>query len=67
MNGYEALRVAIIIQLKKDYFHGYLSNERLWYEIHTPWIKNLLGEIDPDKAYGALVRRKLKHEYFSKD
>ena len=67
MNGYEALRIAIILQLKTDYFKDMIDNKTLWYEIHTPWIRNLLGDIDPDKAYAALVRRKLKYESLSKN
>lgn len=61
------MRIAIILQLKTDYFKGFIDNKALWYELHSPWIRNLLGEIDPDKAYGALVRRKLKYERMVKN
>ena len=62
MSGYEALKIAIIEQIKKDYFDGLLNNEQLWHYLHTDWIEYLLGNIHPDEAYKALVRRKIKHE-----
>lgn len=67
MNGYEALKIAIIIQIKKDYFDGLLNNKQLWHVLHTDWIINLLGDIHPDEAYKALVRRKTKHELMVKN
>ena len=64
MNGYEYLRIAIILQLKKDYYDGLIDNKQLWNSLHSEWMMFLLGSIHPDEAYRALVRR--KHEHFIK-
>ena len=61
------MQIAIIIQLKKDYFDGLLTNKQLWYEVHTEWMELLLNGIHPDEAYRALVRRKLKNERMVKN
>ena len=67
MNAYEKLRIAIIIQLKTDYFKGCISKEKLYRELQSEWIMYLLGDIHPDEAYKALVERKERYEHFQKN
>ena len=60
MDGYQSLRIAIILQLKKDYLEDLVHDEQLWSILHTSWMMFLCDPVHPDKVYEAFKERKNK-------
>ena len=63
-NNYNNLRIAIILQLKKDYILGLCSDKYLDYILHTKHMARLCDPADPDAVYRAFKKAKVRYEIY---
>ena len=64
--NYNSLRIAIILQLKKDFLDGLVHEDQLWRILHTDYMSLLCAPVHPDEVYKAFNERKVKQQWPAK-
>jgi hypothetical protein len=62
--NYNNLRIAILLQLKKDYITGYCSDKYLETILHTKYMGILCDPADPDAVYRAFKKAKVRYQIY---